>query len=72
MLAGLYSATAKSPRAAHSSRFSMVSQGVSRSLRLMTQKSWVSGAPSRAPPEMAAVRPPTTSTPTVVSSPRSS
>ena len=29
----------------------MVSQGVSKSLRLMTQKSWVSGAPSRAAPE---------------------
>ena len=51
----------KSAEAAASSRRSMVSQGVSRSDRLMTAKSWVSGAPSTAPPLSAAVTPGTTS-----------
>ena len=39
----------------------MVSQGVSRSEREMTQKSCMSGAPSTAAPESAAVTPGTTS-----------
>ena len=47
--------------AAAASRFSIFSQGVSRSLREMTAKSWVSGAPSTAAPPQAAVMPGTTS-----------
>ena len=37
------------------------SNGVSRSLRLMTAKSWISGAPSTAAPLIAAVMPGITS-----------
>ena len=50
--------------AAARSRFSMVSQGVRRSLRLMTAKSCISGAPRTAAPEEAAVTPGTISTET--------
>ena len=42
----------------------MASQGVSRSERDTTQKSWPKGAPSTAPPERAAVTPGTTWTST--------
>ena len=42
-------------------RFSIFSQGVKRSLREITAKSWVSGAPSTAAPPQAAVMPGTTS-----------
>ena len=62
----------RSAAAAQSSRFSMVSHGVSRSLRLMTAKSWVSGAPSTAPPLHAAVSPGTTWISGSRDSPRSS
>ena len=58
---GLYRTREKSPWAAHRRRFSMVSQGVSRSEREITQKSCMSGAPSTAAPESAAVTPGTTS-----------
>ena len=54
----------KSPAAAHRRRFSITAQGVSRSDREMTQKSWPTGAPSRAPPDRAEVTPGTTSTST--------
>ena len=43
--------------AAQASRFSIISHGVSRSEREITQKSWASGAPSTAAPLNAAVRP---------------
>ena len=69
---GLYRQMAKSPSAAQVSRFSMTAQGVSRSDREMTQKSWPRGAPSTAPPERAAVTPATTSTSTSGYSPASS
>lgn len=51
---------AKSPFAAQRRRVSIVSQGVSRSEREITQKSCISGAPSTAAPERAAVTPGTT------------
>ena len=43
--------------AAHRSLFWIVSRGVSRSLRLITAKSFVRGAPSSAAPLLAAVTP---------------
>ena len=62
----------KSPTAAHSSRFSIFSMGVSRSEREITQKSCMRGAPSTAAPEVAEVTPGTTSTSTLGYSPSSS
>ena len=57
LLEGLYRTMERSAFAAQSRRFTMVSHAVRRSLRLMTAKSWVSGAPSRALPLEAAVIP---------------
>ena len=61
LLLGLYNTMTKSALAAASRRFSISSQGVSRSLRLMAAKSWVSGAPNRAAPALRAGIPGTTS-----------
>ena len=62
LLDGLYSTMQKSPAAAPRRRCSILSHGVSRSDRLMHAKSHVSGEPSTAPPEQAAVMPGITST----------
>ena len=51
----------KSASAAQRSLVSIFSQGVKRSLKLMTAKSCISGAPSTAPPARAAVTPSSTS-----------
>ena len=51
----------KSPLAALLNLFSMISHGVKRSLKLITQKSWERGAPKTAPPLSAAVTPEITS-----------
>ena len=51
----------KSALDAQSRRFSIFSHGVSKSLKEIRQKSLMSGAPSTAAPEQAAVMPGTTS-----------
>lgn len=54
-LAGLYRQMTKSPCAAARNRNAITLQGVNRSEREITQKSFISGAPSIAAPAVAAV-----------------
>ena len=52
MLFGLKKTITKSASAANLILFSIISQGVNKSERLITAKSWVRGEPSNAPPEL--------------------
>ena len=62
LLDGLYMTTTKSPRAAASTLFVMISHGTSRSLMLRTAKSVISGEPIIDAHELSADTPGTTST----------